>query len=194
MSGFTFILGIVECFFGYRMLKIILGVTGFIVGGWLCAGLLYEIVGRHPVMALIAGLVGGAIGSSLMIGLFFLGLFILGTALGLLVGGAMSACIFGSADPIIIVPLAIVGGIATIILSKSMIIISTSFTGAYLIVFSVGNFIGMPNIISLFRRTNGLREYGGQFFIMLLFCFLVGITGIFVQYKHKYTATSAGTG
>ena len=183
MSGLTFFLGIVECFFGYKMLKIILGVTGFIVGGLLCAELVYDNMGGHTVIALIAGLVGGAIGSSLMIGLFVVGLFILGAALGLLVGGAISASIYGSPHPIIMVSLALVGGIATIIMSKSMIIISTSFTGAYLIVFSVGKFLGMPNTIFRFWQFNGLRESGGQSLVMLMFCILVGVAGIFVQHK-----------
>jgi uncharacterized protein DUF4203 len=191
MSGLTFFVGMVECFFGYRILKIILGLTGFIIGSLLCAGLVYEIMGKHPVIALIAGLVGGAIGSSLMIVFFVLGLFILGATLGILVGGAISASIFGYAHPIILVPLAIVGGIATIFMSKSMIIISTSLIGAYFIIFSVGNFIGMLNTISIFRQSNKLREYGGQFLVMLLLCILVGIAGIFVQYK--YTASSAET-
>ena len=190
MPVLAFFIGIAECFFGYRLLKIILGVTGFIIGGLLCAEFVYGYLGGHPVISLLAGLVGGVIGSSLMIGLFAFGLFILGVALGLLVGGAISASIYGSPHPIIMVPLAIVGGIATIVMSRTMIIISTSFTGAYLIVVSIGKFIGMP--IALFRfQHHGLRESGGQFLVMVLIWILVGIAGIIVQ--HKYAAASAGT-
>ena len=115
-------------------------------------------------------------------------MFILGAVLGFIVGEAISVSILGSANPMIVVPLVIVGGIATIIMYKSMIIISTSFIGAYLIVFSIGKFIGMPNTIFRFQQFNGLRESGGQFFVMLLSFILVGIAGIIVQ--HKYTATS----
>jgi len=190
ISGFAFFIGVIECFFGYRMLKLVLGVTGFIIGGLLCARIVYETIGNHPVMAIIAGLVGGTIGSSLTIVFFVFGLFILGAALGFLIGGAISASILGSAYPAIAIPLAIVGGFVTISKHKSVIIISTSFIGAYLIVFSVGKFIGMPDTIFRFQQFHGLRDSGGQFFVMLLICILVGIVGIFVQ--HKYTATSAG--
>ncbi len=190
LSGFTFIIGIIECFFGYRMLKLVLGVTGFIIGGLLCARMVFDTIGTHPLIAIIAGLVGGAIGSSLMIVFFVFGLFILGAALGYLLGGAITAAILGSAYPVIAIPLAIVGGFVTISKHKSMIILSTSFIGAYLIVFSVGKFIGMPNTIFGFQQFHGLRDMGGQFFDMLLICILVGIVGIFVQ--HKYTATSVG--
>jgi hypothetical protein len=186
MPGFAFFIGIVECFFGYRMLKIILGVTGFIVGGLLCAEFAYGIMGGRPVISLLAGLVGGVIGSSLMIGCFVFGLFVLGVALGLLVGGAVSTGIYGSPHPVIMVSLAIVGGIATIVMSRSMIIIATSFTGAYLIVFSIGKFIGMANTPFRFQQPHGLRESGGQFFVILLSWILVGIAGIIAQ--HKYTA------
>jgi hypothetical protein len=190
LSGFTFFLGIVECFFGYRLLKLVLGVTGFIIGGLLCARIVYESIGNHPVIAIIAGLVGGTIGSSLMIVFFVFGLFVLGAALGFLIGGAISASILGSAYPAIAIPLAIVGGFVTISKHKSVIIISTSFIGAYLIVFSIGKFIGMSNTIFGFQQFHGLRDSGGQFFVMLLICILVGIAGIFVQ--HKYTAASTG--
>ena len=190
LSGFTFIIGIIECFFGYRMLKLVLGVTGFIIGGLLCARMVFDTIGNNPLIAIIAGLVGGTIGSSLMIVFFVFGLFILGAALGYLLGGAITAAILGSAYPVIAIPLAIVGGFVTISKHKSMIIISTSFIGAYLIVFSVGKFIGMPNTIFGFQQFHGLRDIGGQFFVMLLICILVGIVGIFVQ--HKYTATSVG--
>jgi Domain of unknown function (DUF4203) len=190
LSGFSFFIGIVECFFGYRMLKLVLGVTGFIIGGLLCFRIVYQTMGSHPVIAILAGLVGGTIGSSLMIVFFVFGLFILCAALGFLIGGAISTLIIGSANPAISIPLAIVGGFVTISKHKSVIIISTSFIGAYLIVFSVGKFIGIPNTLFGFQQFNGLREIGGQFIVMLLICILVGILGIFVQ--HKYTATSAG--
>ncbi len=191
MPGFAFFIGIVECFFGYRMLKVVLGVTGFIIGGLLCAEFAYDRMGGHPVISLLAGIVGGAIGCSLMIVLFVFGLFILGAALGLLIGGAVSASIYGSPHPIIMVPLAIAGGIAAIVLSRSMIIISTSFTGAYLIVFSIGRFIGMPNALFGFHQHHGLQEPGGQVFIMVFLWILVGIAGMIVQ--HKYTSTPAGS-
>ncbi len=186
MPGFAFFIGIAECFFGYRLLKIILGVTGFIIGGLLCADFVYDRMGGHPVISLLAGLVGGVIGSSLMIGLLVFGLFVLGAALGLLVGGTMSASIYGSPHAIIMIPLAIAGGIAAIFMSRSMIIISTSFTGAYLIVLSIGKFIGMPIALFRFHQHHGLRESGGQFFVMLMCWILVGVAGIIVQ--HKYTA------
>jgi Domain of unknown function (DUF4203) len=192
VPGFSFLVGVVECFLGYRMLKIVLGVTGFIAGGLLFAGLVHETMGHRPVFALIAGLVGGVIGGWMMIGLFVFGVFTLGAALGLIVGEAVSISILGLANPMIVVPFVIVGGIAAVIMTKSMVIISTSFIGAYLIVFSIGMFIGMPNTIFRFHQFNGPRSSGGQFDVMLLFCIILGIAGIIVQYK--YTATSAGTG
>jgi hypothetical protein len=192
MPGITFLVGIVECFFGYRLLKIILGVTGFIVGGLLCAGFVNENIGNHPVISLIAGLAGGVIGSALMIGLIVFGVFILGAVLGLIVGEAISTCILGSTNPIIVVPLIIIGGIATLIMNKSMIIISTSFIGAYLIIFALDNFIAMPNKIFRFEKFHVLRGASGQFFVLLLFCILVGIAGIIVQYKYTISSSERG--
>ncbi len=188
LPGFALFLGIVECFFGYRMLKVILGVTGFIFVGLLCSELVYKNMGGHPVIALIAGLFGGAIGSVLMIGLFSFGLFVLGAVLGFIAGEALSRIIVGSVNPIIVVPIAIVGGVATIIMFKEMVIISTSFIGAYMTVSSIGSFLGMSNRIFGFHQFNRPRVSDGQFIIMLLLSIIVGIAGMIVQ--HRYTATS----
>jgi hypothetical protein len=184
LSGFSFLLGVVECFFGYRMLKVILGVTGFIVAGVLCAGFVHAILRNYPLVALLAGLLGGVIGSAMMIGFFVFGVFVLGASLGLLIGEDISILILGSANPFIVVPLVIAGGLVTTIMYKSMIIISTSFIGAYLMVFSVGRLIGMPDTLFRFYQFNGLRGTGDQFFITLLSCLLLGIVGMIVQYKY----------
>ncbi len=189
MSAFTFSLGVVECFFGYRMLKLTLGVTGFIVGGLMCAGLAYEMTKGHPVIALIAGLVGGIVGSLLMLGLFVFGVFILGAVLGIILWEFIGIGFIGMTHLSIVIPTAIVGGIAAVIMRKNMIIISTSFIGAYLIAFSIGRFTGMPNKVFRFHQFNELREFGSQFFVMSLIWIFAGIAGIIVQ--HKYTATSA---
>jgi hypothetical protein len=188
MSGISFLLGMVECFVGYKMLKIILGVTGFIIGGLLCAGFVHEILRHHPLIALLAGLLGGVVGGAIMIVFFVFGVFILGVLLGLLIGENVSTLILGTANPFIIVAFIIAGGLATIIMYKSMIIISTSFLGAYLMVFSAGQLLGLPNtLFRLHEFTEGGKP-GGQFLIMLLSCIVVGIAGIIVQ--HKYTSTS----
>ena len=101
-----------------------------------------------------------------MIGLFVIGVFILGAALGMIVGQAISICILGSTNLSIVVPLAIVGGIATMILNKSMIIIATSFIGAYLIIFSIDKFIVMPDKIFRFQQFKVRRKSRGNRYIL----------------------------
>ena len=69
--------GVLNCFFGYKIFKIVLGIVGFITGGLAAAGVAMAAT-KEPGIAVLAGLVGGAIGAVLMVALYFLGVFVLG--------------------------------------------------------------------------------------------------------------------
>ena len=75
----------INCFFGYKIFKIVLGVLGFIFGG-LAAAAMAMAATKEPGIAVLVGLVGGVIGATLMVALYFLGVFVLGALVGGLVG------------------------------------------------------------------------------------------------------------
>jgi len=125
--------GVVLCFWGYRILKITLALIGFIAGAY--GGWEFGISFIHSStgIALLCALVAGLVGVGLCLWLYFVGIFLVGAAAGLIVA---AACVSGSGQQIpsiVFVIVSVVFGAIALLAQKLMIIISTAFGGSYLI-------------------------------------------------------------
>jgi MFS family permease len=104
--------GIVSCFFGYRLFRIVLAVFGFILGA-LASSSVFGVSDTWPMV--IAAIVGGLIGAGL---------------------GAVTANLLFAAtdqDPhfLVLVFLTVLGSAASMYLQRYFIIVGTSFGGAW---------------------------------------------------------------
>ncbi len=174
------LLGVIQCFFGYRVFKVILGILGFIAGG-VGAGALGYALSESQVIGLVAGLLGGAIGAALLVALYYVGVFLIGAILGagiasFLVNGAGAS----STELLILVVVAVVSGIVALVLQKFMIIVSTGFLGAWSVVSGITYYAIGGDLAALERM---LRQGGTQLYMMLLGALALGIAGIIVQYR-----------
>jgi len=180
-------LGVVYCFFGYRIFRIILGILGFIGGASVAAAVAFDIFGREQVVLIVAGLVGGIIGAVLMVVLYFIGIFLLGAWLGSLLGVLLTSGGESTVATVIILVLAVIGGIVALMLQKLMIILSTALSGAWAIVSGVFHLVGgAPGPVQAFQyqpNLRALRPMGAWGYVMLLCWILLGIAGMVVQYK-----------
>jgi hypothetical protein len=180
-------LGVVYCFFGYRIFKVILGILGFILGASIAARIVLDMFGGERVLTILAGLLGGVIGAVLMIVLYFVGVFLLGAWLGSLLGVLLTGGGGGTVETVIILALAVIGGIVAVMLQKLMIIISTALSGSWGIVSGIFHFLGgdLGPIWPFQYHPNprALRLMGMRGYIMLLCWVLLGIAGIVIQYK-----------
>src|SRR6187399_3286867 len=71
--------GLVACFAGYRMFRLVLGIYGFILGALLAT----SVAGASSTGTLvITAIVGGAIGAVILNLAYFLGVVLLGAAIG----------------------------------------------------------------------------------------------------------------
>ena len=71
------LLGVLICFFGYRMFRFVLAIVGFIIGASFVAGFGFTLTdGKEIVVILIAAVAGG-----LIVGALFLFLYSAGTAI-----------------------------------------------------------------------------------------------------------------
>lgn len=180
-------LGVVYCFFGYRVFKIILGILGFILGASAAVAIAFNLFGRGQVVAILAGLVGGIVGAVLMVVLYFVGIFLLGAWLGSLLGVLLTG---GGGRPIetaVILVLAVIGGVVAVMLQKFMIILSTALSGAWAIVSGIFQFVkggfGPLQPFQYHPNPGVLRSMGAWGYVMLLCWILLGIAGIVVQYR-----------
>lgn len=120
--------GIVSCFFGYRLFRIVLAIFGFILGAF-AASSVFGVSDTGPMI--IAAVIGGLIGAGIMFAAYFVGVALIGAALG-----AAAANILFSAserDPhfLVVVFFAIAGAAASMYLQRYFIIVGTAFGGAW---------------------------------------------------------------
>ena len=120
--------GIVACFFGYRLFRIVLALFGFILGA-LAASSMFGVSDTTPMI--IAAGVGGLVGAGILIAAYFVGVALIGAGLG-----ATAAHLFfatADRDPhfVVVVFLSIAGATAAMYLQRYFIIVGTGFGGAW---------------------------------------------------------------
>ena len=122
------LVGLVVCFLGYRLLRIVVAICGFAVGaalGYLLAGLL----GGSEQVTWIAALVGGLTGAALGAAVFRFGVFLVGAAAGAVVGGMIGSQLTGDAAVAAIPVAAVLVGILAVASRRIVIIFATASSG-----------------------------------------------------------------
>lgn len=161
------IFGMMECYFGYRLFKIVMGITGFFVGvgigGTIGVAIISNSGGGGGVVILLA-LIGGILGALIAVKVYFLGVFLFGLGIGILITLALQ-----SSMPIGIV-VGIIFGVLLVIFDRLLIIIATSISGGILL----GKGIEM-----LFNSC----ELNIPFAVKLLISFACIVTGLYYQFK-----------
>ena len=176
--------GILIGFFGYRVLKLTLGILGFIAGsagGW-TFGL--SVAPNNSVIVLICAIIAGAIGAALCIWLFFLGVFLLGASAGAIVAAAFFNAAGNQPQPILLLVFAAVFGIVALVMQKFMIIASTAFSGSYLVVAGILRLLAhvQEGRLLWFDRADP-RSAGMLGYVALAFWIVLGLAGLSFQYR-----------
>jgi hypothetical protein len=175
--------GILICFWGYRLLKLTLGVMGFIAGatgGW-AVGL--SLAPGNNGIALVCAIIGGVIGAALCIWLFFLGIFLLGASAGAIVATALFSAAGNQPQPILVLLLAIVFGVIALVMQKLMIVVSTAFIGSYLITAGIVHLLtGAKDVSALWFDHLQPGSAGILGYAALVFWLVLGLAGGSFQY------------
>jgi len=176
--------GILICFWGYCLLKVSLGVVGFIAGaagGW-AVGL--SLAPGNSGIALLCAVIGAVIGAVLCIWLFFLGIFLLGASAGAIVATALFSAVGNQPQPILLLVLAMVFGVIALVMQKLMIIVSTAFSGSYLITVGILHLLtGAQDVSALWFNHLQPGSVGILGYVALVFWLVLGLAGIRFQYR-----------
>lgn len=178
---FSILFGIVDCFFGYRIFRVVLSILGFIVGASIGMAMVGE---STQATQLIAAVIGGLIGAVVMNALYFVGIVIAGALLGALLVNLLLAALGVEPNVVFLVIGAIVGGAVALVLNKFMIILSTAFSGAASIIYGLSLFIpdlGGFDPLGALSRANA--EGGQSSLILVVAWIILGIAGVGVQYR-----------
>jgi hypothetical protein len=123
--------GIVGCFFGYRLFRIVLAISGFIVG----AGLASSIFGMSDTWPMIAAaVIGGLIGAAILFFAYYAGVALTGAVLGAVVANIAFAAGDRAPSVIAVIGLSVLGAALAMYLQRYFIIVGTAFGGAWTII------------------------------------------------------------
>ena len=121
--------GLITCFAGYRLFRIVLGFFGFIVGIMTATSM----VGSGSTWTMVmAALAGGVVGAVLMVAAYFIGIGLVGAGLavlGLHVVWAQAAG--GEPNTIVTVIVAVLGALVALSIVRYVAIFGTAIAGAW---------------------------------------------------------------
>ena len=121
--------GLLSCFAGYRLFRVVLGLYGFILG----AGLTTSMMGATNAFALVvAALVGGLVGAVLMIAAYFVGVGLVGAGLATLVLDSGWHVVRHTDPPaLVLVIVAVLGALAALSIVRYVVIFGTAIAGSW---------------------------------------------------------------
>jgi hypothetical protein len=124
-----FLSGMVACFAGYRLFRLVLAIYGFILGAMLGSSLMGP---SNTIGMIAAAVLGGIAGALIMTFAYFVGIALVGAGMG-----ALAAHLFWTTwravDPpaAAVILLSVAGAVGAMLLQRYVIIFSTAFSGAW---------------------------------------------------------------
>ena len=190
--------GLVQCFCGYRLIRIVLAFYGFLGGllaGTLSALFILDLTGAAAVVVALAAGVAGAV---LLVVLLYANVVLLGAALGALAGALLAGVpvlllVSLDADRIprpalyVVVAAALTGAGLALVYRRFVVILLTAAGGALLIALGTLLAVDDPLVIALVTRRPDLptiRSMLGNTHLIALLCALaLALLGFAIQYK-----------
>jgi hypothetical protein len=123
--------GLISCFAGYRFFRVVLVLYGVILGALLATSL---VGAGNTTQLVIAAIAGGAAGGLILYFAYFVGVALVGAAIGAVVVHAIWAQLGHNPQPLVVILFAIAGATAAMVLQRYVIIIATAFGGAWTLI------------------------------------------------------------
>jgi len=128
---FLLVSGALTCLAGYRLFRVVLAIYGFILGAMLAS----SIVGVSNTLGMVvAALAGGVVGALILVLAYFVGIALVGAGLGALITHVIWGQIANDDPAALAIAIAsMAGALGAMILQRYVIVVSTSFAGAWTI-------------------------------------------------------------
>ena len=174
--------GILNCFYGYRWFRVLLGIWGFFLGGALGMSLTAQ---AAPLVILIVGIVSAILGAIAIIVLFRVAVFVVGAVLGYSLTLALLTNL-SVPDNILLWALlgaVIFGGLA-LLLNRYFVVIITAFSGASAILTGVTLMLTGEQVIGAFQQQQAIQSaLDNPPALVGIFWLLLALSGTIIQYR-----------
>jgi hypothetical protein len=126
--------GLLACFAGYRLFRTVLTVYGFILGALVASSVMGT---SNTASMVIAAVAGGLVGAVILFVAYFVGVSLVGAALGAFLVHVVWSAIGSDPHPLIVVAFAILGAVGAMALQRYVIIVGTALGGAWTLIVGV---------------------------------------------------------
>ena len=170
--------GLLSCFAGSRLFRLVLGIYGFVAGALITS----TVMGAgDPKSTLLAMLIGGVIGALILVVAYFVCIALIGAALGAIVVHLIWAQLGHEPHPVWVIVGTVAGALGALALQRFVIILATAFAGAWTalvggLYVASGQMTATPEGWILYP----LRPPPGQDWMWLAWI-VIGVLGVIVQ-------------
>jgi hypothetical protein len=174
--------GLLSCFAGYRVFRIVLGLYGFILGALLASSLMGT---DQKMWMVVAAIGGGVVGALVLIGAYFIGVALIGGAFGALAANVLWSAFGSEPHVFMVIIFSISGALGALALQRYVIIVSTAFGGAWTTIVGALALSSDRTAVSAAGRNDVWLAYPmspapGQYWILIVWIAL-GIAGVIAQ-------------
>ena len=132
--------GLLACFAGYRLFKLVLGIYGFMLGALMAS----TAVGSAETWWMIAAAIGGGLlGALILVTAYFIGVALIGAGFAALAVNLIWSQLGYDPHPAVVIVCAVIGAIGALALQRYVIIVGSAFGGAWTAI--VGGLAMRPN-------------------------------------------------
>jgi len=176
--------GLLNCFLGYRIFRIMLGVYGFILGAVAGFSLVSSVAPSETLWLLLGALVGGLLGAALMVVFYFIGVFLVGALAGALLADTMGQAFGVDLHLLVIMIAAITTGVMALFFQRYAIIAATALSGAWTAVGGTFSLISGRELQlrQVFARAAEQRA-GLALWIVLVAWLVLAVAGVLFQLR-----------
>jgi Domain of unknown function (DUF4203) len=174
--------GLLACFAGYRLFRLVLGIYGFVLGAMVTT----SFMGTSNLWALVlAAAVGGLVGAVLMIAAYFMGVGLVGAGLAALLLHLIWRFVGGEPPTVLLVVVCVVGALGALSIARYVVIFGTALAGAWTLIVGVLAFMGDHAAVNAASAGNVWILYPfdpllGRWWYTVLW-FVLALAGVIVQ-------------
>ncbi len=179
-------IGVLVCFAGYRLLKLSLGLLGFVAGaaaGWQ-VGLSFG--HGNTIVPLACAIVLGIFGALLCLWLYFLGIFVIGASAGAVFAAGLFNGTGHQAQPLLLLVFAVIFGVLALVAQKLMVVVSTALSGSYLVTAGILPFVaGGHNAFPIWFNPTQAGSPGAVGFGAVALWLILAVIGAAFQFRRS---------
>lgn len=182
LVAITIAVGTLYCFLGYRTLKFMIALTGFLAAGLTATALAGMVSDGRALYMVVGGLAGGICGAFALTFIYKLGIFVVGA-----LGGTLALQNLLAANSEVWVPFAVLGGGfaaggLALVIEQPVITAATSVVGAWLMVSGVAYFFFDANVVE--DWSTFLRDHDERMMFLVAWGVL-SIAGVMAQFATR---------